>query len=486
MHWKIIGAACLLPLALWSQVESHPASPGITEGLIAHWEALPAEGARAPVPGGAVRLENFSLALAARFDKPEASATEPAVMRIADAAGKTVLKCAITPRAMSVWIGGAGVERRADLPADAAASGWAHLVLSVRRDPRQALAGLWANGLEVFSWAEPPGALEPGAGAFVETRRGAAGYIADARLHDRPLARTQIQELGQIAPGAPAPGSRAPFAGRINWDEAETIAVLGGSEAVALVESGWWEAGMLARNPGKRIRIRSLAWETDTVLRQDRPLSFGDLRQQLLRVRPTCVMLLFGRQECLERGGDGIEEFRARFDAILATCADRTRRLIVAGAVPFEKAAPPLPDLSLHNEVLRGYDTALKQAAARHQAVFVDVWPRWPAEGRGTTSDGLNLSDQGTRLLGDLLNGGPAPSAESLRAAVRAKNTLWHEYWRPSNWAFLHGDRTAQPSSRDHLNPQVRWFPAELEQYRALIETKENELWKMANETKLP
>ena len=489
MCLRIILAACLLPLALHAQVETTPSSPGIGQGLVARWEHLPAAGARPPVPEGVARLEDFSLALAVRFDKPDATGAEPALIALRDAAGKTAVEWTLARDHASLRLAGGAEERRVDFPGDVAASGWAHLVLSVRRDPRQALAGVWVNGVETMSWAQPPGALDLGKDAVLEVARGAAAFIADARLYDRALSRAEIQELGQLPPLVPAPDARGPFTGAITFDEAETIAVLGGSEAVALVESGWWEAGLLARHPGRRLRVRSLAWETDTVLRQDRPLNFGDLRQQLLRVQAGCVLLVFGRQECLERGAGGVEEFRQRLDSMLETCASRTRRLIVAGVAPFQKSAPPLPDLSRQNETLKRYDDALKGAARAHQAVFVDVWSRWPSDGVGTTTDGLNLSDTGARLLGDILNGGaPVPSSGALLAAVREKNKLWHEYWRPSNWAFLHGDRTAQPSSRDHLNPQVRWFPAELEKYRSIIESKENELWKQANEAggKLP
>lgn len=59
---------------------------------------------------------------------------------------------------------------------------------------------------------------------------------------------------------------------------------------------------------------------------------------------------------------------------------------------------------------------------------------------------------------------------------IRAKNRLWFDYWRPQNWAFLAGDRTAQPSSRDHLDPSKRWFPPEREAFLPLIEAKEREI----------
>jgi hypothetical protein len=59
---------------------------------------------------------------------------------------------------------------------------------------------------------------------------------------------------------------------------------------------------------------------------------------------------------------------------------------------------------------------------------------------------------------------------------IVAKNKLWFNYWRVQNWAFLAGDRTNQPSSRDHLDPSKRWFPAEREEFLPLIEAKEKEI----------
>ena len=106
------------------------------------------------------------------------------------------------------------------------------------------------------------------------------------------------------------------------------------------------------------------------------------------------------------------------------------------------------------------------------------------------TSDGITLTVDGTHhWAGHIATVLAAPNAHAavappqvLLASIRDKNRLWHEYWRPSNWAFLYGDRTSQPSSRDHLNPQVRWLPAELEKYRSMIETQEQEIWQQAAE----
>jgi hypothetical protein len=50
------------------------------------------------------------------------------------------------------------------------------------------------------------------------------------------------------------------------------------------------------------------------------------------------------------------------------------------------------------------------------------------------------------------------------------------------NWAFLHGDRTEQPSSRDHRDPKVRWFPAEMEKFLELIDAEEARISILAKE----
>ena len=63
-----------------------------------------------------------------------------------------------------------------------------------------------------------------------------------------------------------------------------------------------------------------------------------------------------------------------------------------------------------------------------------------------------------------------------MRDLIVAKNKLWFNYWRVQNWAFLAGDRTNQPSSRDWRDPSKRWFPAEREEFLPLIEAKEKEI----------
>ncbi|MCP4511417.1 MAG: hypothetical protein GY826_34025, partial [Fuerstiella sp.] len=67
-------------------------------------------------------------------------------------------------------------------------------------------------------------------------------------------------------------------------------------------------------------------------------------------------------------------------------------------------------------------------------------------------------------------------TAEKLRRAIGQKNDLWFRYWRPTNWAFLYGNRQSTASSRDHTNPSKRWFPVELQIALPGIEEAEQQI----------
>lgn len=370
------------------------------------------------------------------------------------------------------------------------------VVVSVKRDPRQAVSGIWINGVEVASAAVPPGALHFLAPVPRQdeggSEKGTVVRVMD--VYDHALDRSEILDWHGDGLG-------------LEIKSLAQFVAVGGTEAVSLLEDGTFEAlalGNDALSPQNKsdpfattshMKMYSLTWETDTVFRQDRPLNFGSLEQQLQRAEAHMVMLFFGRQECLERGEEGLPDFRKALAEMVARCKTQAQAVALAGSVPFESQQPPLPDRSALNPVLKKYQQVMDEVARDAKIQFFDVFDAWPKDATGFTTDGVQLSTRGSRLYAEVLyrqlfKAAPSVPAESdvmqvadkLRPLIHAKNKLWHEYWRPSNWAFLYGDRTAQPSSRDHLNPQVRWFPKELDKYRQLIRQKEEEIWKQAEE----
>ena len=358
------------------------------------------------------------------------------------------------------------------------------VVASIRRDAKLAQATLSLNGGEAVSMNVPPCKASASLGnVLVKTPLARRTRI---QVYDRALNRSEVLEWSAWAEHECTPADQ----------RADAIALVGSTEIVRLMESGWLEARLAVMEPSTR--FRTLAWEADTVFRQDRPLNYGRLPLQLLRTGSQSVLVNYGRQECLERGAEGLPSFRQTLEGLIKQLPPGA----LIGPVPFEARPAPQRDLSVLNTTLTAYNEAIREVAAQTKRPFIDVLAAWPKDSTQRTTDGLMLNDEGLRAFAEILIQFfaqqdqksaadfivPDPDLAKLRALAVQKEQLWHRYWRPSNWAFLYGDRTTQPSSRDHLNPNVRWFPQEQEQYRTLIDAKENELWKLSQDLgrKLP
>ena len=96
----------------------------------------------------------------------------------------------------------------------------------------------------------------------------------------------------------------------------------------------------------------------------------------------------------------------------------------------------------------------------------------------------MRLADPGHQRLTGIICDSLQLSAGSfdpeLRVRVHRKNLLWQQYYRPTNWAFLFGDRQNVPSSRDHKDDDRRWFVEEIQRLPALIQEADEEIWKAA------
>lgn len=274
----------------------------------------------------------------------------------------------------------------------------------------------------------------------------------------------------------------------------DVIAFVGGEDAMAMQQFGYVEVLLARETAAKNLRFRNLGWEGDTVFEQRRQLNFPSWEQTLSKIGATIVIAQFGQAESL-RGREAIPEFRQAAVNLLGRLSMTNREVIVIAPTPFEQPEGALPDLTTNNATLQVYSDELKRLCQLHQWKFVDGWISSRGSSRPVTRDGLHLNAEGHWRLASSLasalhsmagrSGSPFipatgrfshPAAEQLRQVILAKNQLWFDYWRPQNWAFLAGDRTEQPSSRDHRNQKIRWFPDELERFVPLIEAKEREI----------
>lgn len=291
--------------------------------------------------------------------------------------------------------------------------------------------------------------------------------------------------------------SRAPAAALFQTND--VVAFLGGSAVVATDQSGHLETALVLAHPGHRLRFRSLAFEGDTVFGQPRDLNYPGPAESLRRAGATVACVQFGALECLA-GPEGLADFERASRLLLDALQGVTPRLILVLPPPFESKPPPLPDLGRRNADLARYLDVLRAHAATRTLPVIDLFGGFHRAGGPVdwTTDGRELNERGHRQVAaiwlenvgrpDLREEVAAaafwnrPEIAELRRAVQGRSRLWFHFTRPMNWAFLHGDRTEQQASRDHLDRTRRWFPEEMEQYPALIAEVETRIESMVRQ----
>ncbi len=283
---------------------------------------------------------------------------------------------------------------------------------------------------------------------------------------------------------------------------APMIVILGGTNAHEMQRHGYLETLLAAGAPDRAARVRNLAWQADTVYRQQRPRNFylGGLAppnqdpDHRGRIAADTIILWMGQNEALDARPS--ETFAKAYTQLVEQLRPFAHRLILVTPVPFEDPLDLGVDLEARNDRLAQHAKMIRDVAQQKHLDLVDLH-RAAAEQPGQpprTRDGSHLNARGhwwvaSQLAADLQNdpvirlnepSWPAASlddeAEAVRQKVLAKNQLWMRYWRPTNWAFLYGNRQFVESSRDHNNYKERWFPAAVESLASPMDQAEVEI----------
>ncbi len=286
----------------------------------------------------------------------------------------------------------------------------------------------------------------------------------------------------QTEPPKPTKAPAPRFAEKFALEENDVVAFLGGSSMVKQMESGWLESFLTHSAGGRPVSFRDLSWQADTVYHRQRPRNFGTQLSMLERVGATVVVAAFGQMEAMD--GEGrLAEFISAYEAMLdEDVTPRTEKIVLVTPFPFAKADNPhLPDLTTHNQALAAYATAIVELADRRGWLTIDLSR---LDTRELTEDGLQLTPEGQQrwavaatrqLLGEPAAVLP-PNWDAVHREIQRKNVLWRRHWRPTNWAFLYGNRQTQPSSHDHRPGHPRWFPLEIDAILPLINKVEAEI----------
>lgn len=271
----------------------------------------------------------------------------------------------------------------------------------------------------------------------------------------------------------------------------DVVALVGGEDMVAAWDLGYLEYFVLRQKPDLQVQFRSLTKEGDTAFQQARDFNYPALEKQLTDLGATVVVVQVGQMESL-RGRDQVAEFERATEALVTRLGDgRKRRVILVAPTPVAPGTPAAGRFS----ALDVYRDAVVRVAQRQELPCLVPGERRPFPA-ADFRDGVHLNERGhLAFAGQLADGfvgaaprrpPDAPAERRLLETIQSKNRRWFNYVRPENWAFLDGDRTVQPASRDHRDPEKRWFPEEMKAWLPLVAEREREAWTLARQLRTP
>jgi glucose/arabinose dehydrogenase len=261
----------------------------------------------------------------------------------------------------------------------------------------------------------------------------------------------------------------------------DRIVVLGNAAADALFQDGYLETLLHLRYPNHQLLVRTLAFPGDTAQGRGGPA----VREQWLKAaNPDVLLVFYGGVEAFA-AKPGLAPFRTELTALLKKAATLERtgkpplRVVVCGPMAVAPAADPAgeaPATSALNASRKLYSETAAAIAAEAGVHFVDLFAltqelfatapqrsallpsRWGAPTNALQTSAGYLSAEAHRLLApklfQALLGEPPPNlpvepaeshpANSLRAAVTARQAEWQARYRPAagatppkDWAQL-------------------------------------------------
>ncbi len=253
--------------------------------------------------------------------------------------------------------------------------------------------------------------------------------------------------------------------------EGDVVVFVGQTDMVRSRLNPTLEAMLADHFASVKPRFRNMAWEGDTVYEQWRDIDFGTWDAQLRCVGATVVIAQFGQMEALG-GIDRVDQFVAAYERLLDEFEKQTSRIVLLSPRPFEEPlSKQMPNHVGKQQELEAYVRAIARLAERRGYLFVDLFASLINAKSRLTANGIHLTTDAqsvvARIVASELGVAASDPNTPLWSAIREKNRLWFDNWRPMNWSFAFGDRTSQPFGRPGGGkPALR---VELEEFQPLI-----------------
>jgi hypothetical protein len=275
----------------------------------------------------------------------------------------------------------------------------------------------------------------------------------------------------------------AAVAAPVSLKDGDLVVLLGDTFVEREGNYGFIEATITASNPGKTIRFRNLGWSGDTPNAQARsyfgPPAEGQqrLKGNLELVKPTMVFCAYGSAIAAE-GEAGIGKFIADYGKLIDLISQTTKsQIVLVSPAPAEAKGVVKPLMDVRNSQLAAVAGAVKKLAEERKLGYIDLLTpltKVIAEAKtNLTTNGLHFTEAGYEQIAPMVAAAlvelPKPAGVvpvKLRTAIREKNELFFNRWRPQNEIYLFGSRKHEQGNNG----------VEIPMFDPLIEAKEKEI----------
>ncbi|MBN8858304.1 MAG: DUF1080 domain-containing protein [Sphingobacteriales bacterium] len=260
---------------------------------------------------------------------------------------------------------------------------------------------------------------------------------------------------------------------KLSLQNNDVVVFTGGANMAGFQKTGYLETLLEAASPVEKLHFRNMSWEGDVAAEQYRETGFGGWESNLDSVHCNILFVQFGQMESLQ-GEDSLAGFIYDYKRLLDSAGKDDRKIIVVSPIPFDTAALKLSgeqtgNIPIARAPVDKYAAAIKNMAAEEGYAYIDLFRQMKAYGLNGhyTTDGIHLNAEAQRMVAALmmkelnLPSEYKDSYEPLRKQVLEMNSLWFQYWRAGNWAFIYGTELIQPFSRDWKDRNHRILPEE-------------------------
>ncbi len=347
---------------------------------------------------------------------------------------------------------------------------------------------------------DAPAAKKPAAEMKSASSTTASVTTAPVTASTAPALNSQPSALSSSA--APAASG-----GGLQLNAGEHVAIIGNALADRMQHHGWLETMIHAKHPAHQIVVRNLSVSGDELTSRARSKDFGTPDEWLTKVQAGVVFSFFGYNESFA-GKEGLPKFKEDLEKFLRDTRAKNYnglgapRIVLFSPIAVEKLPDPnIPYRPEINENLAAYTKAMEEVARDQAGVtFVDLFT--PSQqlyadnaknGQPPlTINGVHLNEAGEGKLAEkiypTLFGEPAPAmntpeAQKLRAAVNAKNEMWHSHYRTMDGYNVYGDRSkiayvSEPDKPKITNTQI--MMEEMAQRDVMTTNLERKAWAIA------